>query len=92
MAITRLFNMRTYFLFLTFEEIFVLAIFEEIFVFAQFEEIFVLAIHTSCRFNAIRLQVHLPFPLHPALASMYGPHYMEKFVDDDISTDYNQFY
>ena len=29
------------------------------------------------------MQVHLPFPLHPALASMYGSHFMEKYVADD---------
>ena len=29
------------------------------------------------------MQVHLPFPLHPALASMYGSNFMEKYVADD---------
>ena len=29
------------------------------------------------------MQVHLPFPLHPALASMYGSHFMEKYDADD---------
>ena len=27
------------------------------------------------------MQVHLPFPLHPALISMYGPKYMEKYAN-----------
>ena len=31
------------------------------------------------------MQVHLPFPLHQALISMYGPKYMDKYVDYFLS-------
>ena len=37
--------------------------------------------------NKIFVQVHLPFPLNPALVSMYGPHFMEKYVADENGDD-----
>ena len=39
--------------------------------------------NTNVSGTIFHLKVHLPFPLHPALASMYGPHFMEKFVYND---------